>query len=62
MKQYYSKRFKLGESRYMTRATIENGYIIIQQSERLEHPKIDSRNSFTLSIADFKDMIKKLGI
>ncbi len=58
----YSRRFKLGISRFSTRATVEEDYVIIQQSERIVHPKIDNRNSITLSVEDFRNMIKVLGL
>src|SRR4030042_6454699 len=39
MGDQYSRRFKDGGSRYMTRAFIEDGFVIIQQTERSDKPK-----------------------
>ena len=58
----YSRRFKFGPSRYMTRALIEDGYIIIKQTERIDHPKVDNRSVVVLSVDDFKRMTKALGL
>lgn len=58
----YSRRFRLGDSRYMTRATIDNGFVVISQTERIDNTRIDNRSSVTLSIEDFLQMVKTLGI
>ncbi len=58
----WSHRFKDGQSRYMTHAFIEDDFvvIVIKQTERIDHPKINSRSVVLLSIADFKAMVKAL--
>lgn len=52
----YSRRFKMGGFRYMTRAFIEEGYIIIHQTERCDAPKMEYRSTVMLSTEDFKKM------
>jgi len=58
----WSRRFKDGNSRYMTRALIENNAIIIHQTERIDNPQIEVRNVVVLKIEDFKAMVKELNI
>lgn len=52
----WSRRFKLGEFRYMTRVNIEDGVVIISQSERRDNPKMDYRSVVLLHLEDFKKM------
>ena len=56
----YSRRFKLGDVRYMTRATIEDDLVEITQTERMDCPKIDYRSVVILPLADFKKMYETL--
>jgi hypothetical protein len=56
----YTRRFRLGTERYMTRAFIENGYVIITQSLRIDNTRIDNRSEVVLSKADFDKMCKTL--
>ena len=58
----YSRRFKIGDSRFMTRAWIEGDDVIIHQAERVENTKICYNSSFLLSVADFKKMVATLGL
>lgn len=58
----WSRRFKDGDSRYMTRALIESSAIIIHQTERIIKTKTEVRNVVVLMIDDFKAMVKELGI
>lgn len=58
----YSRRFKEGDTRYMTYAEIDKDAIIITQNMRMDNPKIDQRNVVVLHIDDFKRMVKTLGI
>jgi len=59
---YYSRRFKTGDSRFSTRVFIEDGFVVLTQSERMDNPRIDNRNSVILSLQDFHNMIAKLGL
>ena len=56
----YSRRFRLGNERFMTRAFVENGFVIITQSLRIDHTSIDDRSEIILSTQDFENMVKTL--
>lgn len=58
----FTRRFKEGEYRYSTRAFIEKDAVIIHQTERCDHPKLELRSVVVLSVADFRQMIKVLGV
>ena len=56
----YTKRFKRGEFRYSTRAYVLGDDVIIAQSERADHPKIDARSLVVMSKSDFLQMVRTL--
>lgn len=57
----YSRRFRLGTSRFMTRANIDGEFVIITQSERMDNTRIDNRSSIILFIEDFSNLVIALG-
>lgn len=56
---YWSRRFQHGEYRYITYARIEDGDIVIEQTERRDNPKMEYRSVVCLSLVDFKNMLRK---
>ena len=57
----YSKRFKDGTTTFPTRAFIENGWVIINQSE-VVHTSVTTsyHNSIQIPLTDFRKMCEEL--
>jgi hypothetical protein len=62
MTKYYTSRFKDGQFRYATDASIDNGALIIKQTERSNNPKTEYRSVVILPLSQLKRMLKELGI
>ena len=57
----YSRRFTMGRSRYNTRAFIEDGAVIIHQTERVSQGEPYS-STVILLVKDFKKLVRTLGL
>jgi hypothetical protein len=56
----YSRRFQDGKYRYMTRASIDGDWVVIEQTERCDNPKLEYRSMVLLLKKDFDNMVKAL--
>ena len=57
----YSRRFTMGRSRYNTQAFVEDGAVIIHQTERVSQGEPYS-STIILRAEDFKKLVRTLGL